>query len=95
MDAYGAKIVLVVSFAASAAVYGLTAVATSMPLLYASSFPAVLQHAMLAARVWISNSCAAEQRAACLGYIGLAYSVGTVSSNYISLLISHSSIELC
>lgn len=80
MDKYGAKSVLVVSFAASAAVYGMTAAATSMTLLYASSFPAVLQHAMLAARVWVTNACAPEQRAAWLGYIGMAYSVGTVRS---------------
>jgi hypothetical protein len=76
MDTYGAKIVLVVSFAASAAVYGMTAAATSMLLLYASTFPSLLQHGMLAARVWISNACTTEQRAAWLGYIGLAYSVG-------------------
>lgn len=78
MDKYGAKSVMVVSFAASAAVYGMTAAATSMTLLYASSFPALLQHGVLAARVWISNACGPEQRAAWLGYIGLAYSLGMV-----------------
>jgi hypothetical protein len=78
MDTYGAKIVLVLSFAASAAVYGMTGAATSLTMLYASTFPSLLQHGTLAARVWISNACAPEQRAAWLGYIGLAYSVGQV-----------------
>lgn len=80
IDTYGAKVVMVVSFAASAAVYGMTAAATSMPLLYASSCPALLQHGVLAARVWITNACIADQRATWLGYIGLAYSVGQVLS---------------
>jgi hypothetical protein len=78
MDTYGPKVVMVVSFLASAAVYGMTALATNMRLLYASCFPSLLQHGVLAARVWISNSCSAEHRAALLGYIGLSYSMGQV-----------------
>lgn len=89
MDRYGAEIVLLVSFIASAASYGLTASAQSMPLLYASSVPTLFQHAVLAIRVWVSNASSLEHRAAMLGYIGLAYSVGQVAGPFIGGQVGH------
>lgn len=79
MDMYGAKVVLLASFIASAATYALTAAAYTMPLLYASSVPTLFQHAVLAVRVWVSSASSLEHRASMLGYIGLAYSVGQVT----------------
>lgn len=89
MDRYGAKIVLLASFIASAATYGLTASAQSMPLLYASSVPTLFQHAVLAVRVWVSNASSLEHRAAMLGYIGLAYSIGQVAGPFIGGQVGH------
>lgn len=89
MDQYGAKVVLLASFAASAATYGLTASAQDISLLYASSVPTLFQHAVLAVRVWVSNASSPELRAAMLGYIGLAYSVGQVAGPFIGGQVGH------
>lgn len=91
MDKYGAKIVLLSSFIASAVTYGLTATAANMPLLYASSVPTLFQHAVLAVRVWVSSASSLEHRASMLGYIGLAYSVGQVVGPVIGGQIGHTS----
>eukprot|EP00892_Ulva_mutabilis_P004786 jgi/Ulvmu1/267/UM001_0271.1 len=89
MDKYGAKIVLLASFAASAATYGLTAAAWNMPILYVSTVPTLFQHAVLAVRVWVSSSSSLESRASMLGYIGLAYSVGQVAGPIIGGQVGH------
>ena len=49
-----------------------------MAMLYVSRIPTLLQHAVLAARVMMSVLSAESQRAAMLGYVGLAYGVGVV-----------------
>ena len=54
MDVYGARWGMSRAFLSGAAAYGLTAAATSMPLLYLSRVPTAFQHAALAARVHIS-----------------------------------------
>jgi predicted MFS family arabinose efflux permease len=71
-------VLLLVSFTASAACYSLTASATSMTHLYASRVPTLLQHTVLGARVIVSIASSESNRAAMLGYVGLAYGVGAV-----------------
>lgn len=78
MDRYGAKALLLISFAASAAGYALTGAATSMAGLYVSRIPSLFQHAVLAARVVASLSTSEANRATTLAYIGVAYGVGAV-----------------
>ena len=43
LDAHGSRVVLLASFGSSAACYGLTGLAQSMPLLYLSRLPTLLQ----------------------------------------------------
>jgi predicted MFS family arabinose efflux permease len=78
MDRYGAKVLLEVSFLASTVTYFLSATANSILMLYASRVPAVLQHAVLAARVLVSLATPEGSRAIMLGYVGMAYDVGAV-----------------
>ena len=73
---YGAKLLLLLSYGASAACYGLTGAAQSMTLVYVSRLPTVLQHAVMATRAAVAESSSEAERAAALGYIGVAYGVG-------------------
>ncbi len=65
MDRYGGRLLLVLSFASSAACYGLTASASSLPHLYLSRLPTVLQHAVLAARAIVTQLSDDRVRAGC------------------------------
>jgi OCT family organic cation transporter-like MFS transporter 18 len=76
LDRYGCRRVLALSFAASAASYALVASATSVQALYLAKLPTVFQHAVLAARAFVSYSTSDELRSVYIGYVGVAYGVG-------------------
>jgi len=79
MDVNGPRWGFIVSFLSGAAAYGMTAIATSMPVLYLSRLPTAAQHAALAARIAVSAKASSPAaQAAFLGYISLAYSVGAI-----------------
>ena len=91
MDVYGPRWGMSLAFVSGAAAYGLTAAATSMPMLYLSRVPTAFQHAALAARVHISARVRGPAQAALLGYIGLAYTVGAIVGPVLGgALASHS-----
>eukprot|EP00195_Chlamydomonas_chlamydogama_P001003 CAMPEP_0202914444 /NCGR_PEP_ID=MMETSP1392-20130828/63103_1 /ASSEMBLY_ACC=CAM_ASM_000868 /TAXON_ID=225041 /ORGANISM="Chlamydomonas chlamydogama, Strain SAG 11-48b" /LENGTH=369 /DNA_ID=CAMNT_0049606089 /DNA_START=22 /DNA_END=1128 /DNA_ORIENTATION=- len=76
VDAYGGRALMVVSFAASAVSYALTASATSLSLLYLSRLPTVFQHTVLAARTIVTAATDDGQRATFLGYVGVSFGIG-------------------
>ena len=78
LDVIGARAGFVVVFAASALSYALLATATTLPLLYLSKLPTLLQHAFLCAQAVLTTACAdgAAARAAALGRLTAAYTVG-------------------
>jgi MFS family permease len=78
IDALGPKKLIVVSFAVSAASYAMTAHATTLPLLYASQIPTILQHAVLGARAAVTLASDESARARMLGLVSVAYGVGMV-----------------
>jgi predicted MFS family arabinose efflux permease len=56
----------------------MTAHATTLPLLYASQIPTILQHAVLGARAAVTLASDESARARMLGLISVAYGVGMV-----------------
>ena len=94
LDAHGARLVLLASFASSAACYALTGAATSMPVLYASRLPTLLQHAVLATRAAVAEASSEADRARLLGYVGLAYGVGMAAGPALGGALSGLSLRL-
>lgn len=78
IDRLGAKWVIALTFFVSALSYQMTAFATTLPLLYASMIPTILQHTVLGSRAYVSVSTTDEVRAQYIGYIMVAYGVGMV-----------------
>jgi len=78
IDKLGAKWVIALTFLVSALSYQMTAYATSLPLLYASMIPTILQHTVLGSRAYVSVASSDEDRASYIGYIMVAYGVGMV-----------------
>ncbi|WIA17363.1 hypothetical protein OEZ85_014225 [Tetradesmus obliquus] len=76
VDAYGGKLLLIISFASSAACYTMTATASSIWMLFVSRLATLMQHAVLAARTIVTAQSPADERAALLGYIGASYGCG-------------------
>lgn len=78
-DSIGARSGLIVSFTASALSYGIAAVAASLPVLFLSRVPTLLQHAALASRIAVSSYATdASSKASLLGLLGLSASVGAI-----------------
>eukprot|EP00958_Prasinococcus_capsulatus_P014238 scaffold1500_cov398-Prasinococcus_capsulatus_cf.AAC.11 len=85
-DSLGAKVLLLLSFGASALCYGLTAVSTSklpdertlgqLPPESIKCTQPITLHAVLAARAMVADYTDHKTRATKLGYIGLAYGLG-------------------
>lgn len=78
VDRFGYRFVMLLSLVSSAFCYLLMALPTddnnvALWLLYAAQVPTVFQHAILAARAFISLKSAPEKRAVYLGYVGVAY----------------------
>lgn len=87
-DTFGSKSILFVSNIASASCYLLTASATSMMLLNLSRLPTLFQHGMLGTRGMISTLTPSNQRSMYLGYIGLAYGIGSATGPALGGLIA-------
>ncbi|EFJ52717.1 hypothetical protein VOLCADRAFT_102700 [Volvox carteri f. nagariensis] len=93
MDRYGGRFLFAVSFAASVASYGLTAMASSMWVLYISRIPTVLQHAVLASRAIVTQLSSEANRARVLGYVAVSYSVGFMVGPAVGGLLSAVSLQ--
>lgn len=83
VDTFGSISVLGLSFLSSAISYGITAYAyqvSSLQMAYMALLPTALQHAVIASRAYVTRSTPADgpQRAAMIGYVGVAYGVGMV-----------------
>ena len=75
-DSFGAKALLALSLSSSALSYALSASATSIWFLYVARVPTILQHAMLASRIIVSEDAREKDRASALGYCMVAYGCG-------------------
>lgn len=91
-DRFSSKSLLLVSISASALYYFLTQQADSLTMLYFSRFPALFQHAFLAARTYIADVTPPETRASYLGKITLSYSIGLIFGPMIGGLITKDNI---
>lgn len=78
IDKLGAKWVIALTFFVSALSYQMTAYATTLPLLYASMIPTILQHTVLGSRAYVSVASSDQERASYIGYIMVAYGCGMV-----------------
>merc|ERR1711871_538153 len=87
LDRLGAKKGFILVFTGSALSYGLLASATSMPLLYLSKVPALLQHAFLVAQTLVSVSVPAEHRAQALGLLMTSYTIGATIGPFVGGLV--------
>eukprot|EP00545_Synedropsis_sp_CCMP1620_P002780 CAMPEP_0119010136 /NCGR_PEP_ID=MMETSP1176-20130426/4816_1 /TAXON_ID=265551 /ORGANISM="Synedropsis recta cf, Strain CCMP1620" /LENGTH=491 /DNA_ID=CAMNT_0006962751 /DNA_START=42 /DNA_END=1517 /DNA_ORIENTATION=+ len=78
LDRVGVRSASALVFCASAASYAILSVATTMPLLFLSKFPTLLQHAFLVAQAAaaISTGTNAAARAQALGRMTTAYTIG-------------------
>jgi OCT family organic cation transporter-like MFS transporter 18 len=94
LDAHGARLVLLASYGSSAVCYALTGAAGSMPLLYLSRLPTLLQHAVLATRAAVAEASSEADRARLLGYVGLAYGVGMAAGPALGGVLSGVSLRL-
>merc|ERR1711871_141585 len=77
-DIWGAKSALIIAQCSSAVMYGLMWQAHSLPMLFASRVPALLQHAMLCAQAAVANMSTSELRSVALGRLTLSYGAGMV-----------------
>ncbi|GAX84191.1 hypothetical protein CEUSTIGMA_g11614.t1 [Chlamydomonas eustigma] len=93
MDALGGRMLLLISFMASALCYSMTASATSLLMLYLSRVPTLLQHAVLAARTIVTSASAASDRAKHLGYVGVCTGIGMTAGPMIGGYLSEVSLE--
>ena len=79
IDRMGARKVLLLSIGASTLSYAITARATTLPLLYIAQIPTLFQHAVLAARAYMTTIVpVGAARATVIGRITFAYAVGMV-----------------
>uniref|UniRef100_A0A7S3L6Q3 Major facilitator superfamily (MFS) profile domain-containing protein n=1 Tax=Amphora coffeiformis TaxID=265554 RepID=A0A7S3L6Q3_9STRA len=78
LDRIGIRKASAVVFAASAVSYAILASANTMPLLFLSKIPTMLQHAFLVAQATAATSCAGNDvaRSAALARMTTAYTVG-------------------
>ena len=77
-DRNGYKTAIIIGQVGSAAMYGLMSVAHSLPVLFLSRLPALVQHAMLCAQAAIADLSSTESRATAMGRLTLSYGVGMV-----------------
>jgi len=77
-DRNGYKTAIIVGQLGSVAMYGLMSVAHSLPVLFLSRLPALVQHAMLCAQAAIADLSSTESRATAMGRLTLSYGVGMV-----------------
>ena len=94
VDRWGAKKVMLLSLGASTLVYALTANASTLLGLFLAGLPSVLQHAMLAARSYLTATLDNSQHATALGRLAIAYGVGMVLGPYLGGLLAAQSLAL-
>jgi len=94
VDKYGGRTLLIISFAASALSYAMTALARSVPMLFLSRLPTMFQHAMLAARTLLMTECSFEDRALHLSFVGAAYGIGFAVGPALGGSLSKHSLQL-
>ena len=93
VDRYGARNVFLLAFLASAASYAITACATSLPLLFLAQVPTVFQHAVLAARAYVTSMLpAGPARADALGRVAFAYGVGMLVGPVLGGLLAQAAL---
>eukprot|EP00397_Hematodinium_sp_SG-2012_P023562 GEMP01024489.1.p1 GENE.GEMP01024489.1~~GEMP01024489.1.p1 ORF type:complete len:438 (+),score=77.20 GEMP01024489.1:759-2072(+) len=76
LDERGTKVAMLVSQGGSLAMYGIMAISTNVPLLFASRIPSLLQHAMLCAQAALTKLSTGEDRSLALGRLSLSYAIG-------------------
>jgi MFS family permease len=94
VDRWGAKKVMLLSLGASTLVYALTANASTLLGLFLAGLPSVLQHAMLAARSYLTATLDNSLHATALGRLAIAYGVGMVLGPYLGGLLAAQSLAL-
>ncbi|KAI9005032.1 major facilitator superfamily domain-containing protein [Hyaloraphidium curvatum] len=94
VDRMGCKHVIELSFAASFACYALLAAAMDLPTLYASQFPALLQHVLLASRAYVSFLVTNEERTVAFGRLAMSYGIGAVVGPAIGGVLGKTSFAL-
>jgi len=77
-DLFGEKLALISAFVAAVLTYSLTAVSTSLPLLFLSRVPSVLLHVMQGSQMVVTVLSRQEDRAVALARLGFSYGIGMV-----------------
>ena len=77
-DRNGYKTAIIIGQLGSACMYGLMSVSHSLPVLFLSRLPALVQHAMLCAQAAIADLSSPGSRATAMGRLTLSYGVGMV-----------------
>jgi len=77
-DLFGEKVALLSAFTAAVLTYSLTALSTSLPLLFLSRVPSVLLHVMQGSQMVVTVLSRAEERAVALARLGFSYGIGMV-----------------
>jgi OCT family organic cation transporter-like MFS transporter 18 len=95
IDRFGIRAVFVLSLVASALSYALVALPVDdVRILFLAQLPTVLQHAVLAARAYVSLNASPAERAVQLGYVGVAYGVGMVAGPALGGVLGSISLRL-
>jgi OCT family organic cation transporter-like MFS transporter 18 len=95
IDRFGIRAVFVLSLVASALSYALVALPVDdVRVLFLAQLPTVLQHAVLAARAYVSLNARPAERAVQLGYVGVAYGVGMVAGPALGGVLGSISLRL-
>jgi len=77
-DMWGERTALILAFTASVLTYVLTALSTSLPLLFLSRLPSVFLHVMQGSQMVVTSLSSPQSRAAALARLGFSYGIGMV-----------------
>ncbi len=77
-DLYGPKTAMLISYGSSAFAYLMMGFATTVPILFFSRIPTLLQHGLLSTQIYVTEHSAPDQRAKQLGRLSLLYGVGFI-----------------
>ena len=75
-DLFGAKVTLILAFASSALSYGLTGIASNLPLLFLAKIPCIFMHVMQSSQMIATKLSSTEGRSAALSRLGFSYGLG-------------------
>jgi len=76
VDERGAKTAMILTQGGSLVMYGLMALTTTLPILFLSRIPALVQHCNLCSQAAVSKLSSSENRAVALGRLVLSYQIG-------------------